>query len=661
MTFQSPQLIRFIFFFVLLAFIFSCENTQKPSIYDFSNVLDIINMPDSARSSNVFSFSDLGAWHSYALPEPKSVGGFTGPFLMTQNNGIWLSDQLLKLQISKDGEKLDLTAASNVELDYFPGRLVQKFKINSIEVVMQLIFIDSRSALIETQLTSTKDCKVQLFWKGKHWFGAVKEDDDLHITLENGGYLTSQFDRDIDVQKDSENEFLISSRKSISLKSRKPFRTYYTQSIYFDSSDQIQSADLNINGLIESNSYFVKNEKRWNNYLASILNLKFPEYQHVAVKSLETLITNWRSPAQDILHNGIFPSYAYRGFHGVWSWDSWKHAVAVALFDPELAKEQLRVMYDYQDDMGMIADVIYRNKEWNNWRDTKPPLSGWAIWKIYEADGDKAFLEEMYPKLVKYHNWWYQYRDNDQNGLCEYGSTDGTRIAAAWESGMDNAVRFDNAVMIKNNDQAWSLDQESVDLNAYLYAEKRYLAMIAEVLEDKEAMAAYKDEAVRLKQLISDNFYHTEKGFFYDRKLKSDEFRTVEGTEGWTPLWAKIASQNQANKVINVMLDSAKFNTFIPLPTFTKDHPKFNPRKGYWRGPVWLDQFYFGVEAMKEYGYPEEAEVLIKHLFKNAEGLASDGPIRENYHPITGEGLNARHFSWSAAHLLLLLQQEQVN
>ena len=30
-------------------------------------------------------------------------------------------------------------------------------------------------------------------------------------------------------------------------------------------------------------------------------------------------------------------------------------------------------------------------------------------------------------------------------------------------------------------------------------------------------------------------------------------------------------------------------------------------------------------------------------------------PIYENYNPLTGEGLNAQGFSWSAAHILMLL------
>lgn len=55
----------------------------------------------------------------------------------------------------------------------------------------------------------------------------------------------------------------------------------------------------------------------------------------------------------------------------------------------------------------------------------------------------------------------------------------GQELLRHGESGMDNAVRFDEAVLMKNNDKAWSLNQESVDLNAYLYAEKNiYLSWL---------------------------------------------------------------------------------------------------------------------------------------------------------------------------------------
>ena len=105
------------------------------------------------------------------------------------------------------------------------------------------------------------------------------------------------------------------------------------------------------------------------------------------------------------------------------------------------------------------------------------------------------------------------------------------------------------------------------------------------------------------------------------------------------------------------MKDKEKFNTLVPLPTFTASHPKFDPLNGYRRGPVWLDQFYFGVEGLKRYGYYTFAAELQNRLFKNAEGLLSDAPIYENYHPLTGKGLNAINFSCSAAHILMLLKK----
>ncbi len=78
--------------------------------------------------------------------------------------------------------------------------------------------------------------------------------------------------------------------------------------------------------------------------------------------------------------------------------------------------------------------------------------------------------------------------------------------------------------------------------------------------------------------------------------------------------------------------------------------------KGYWRGPVWLDQFAFGTEGLRRYGYGKLAAALEAKLLANAEGLTGNQPIYENYHPLTGKGLNARNFSWSAAHLLMILK-----
>lgn len=82
-------------------------------------------------------------------------------------------------------------------------------------------------------------------------------------------------------------------------------------------------------------------------------------------------------------------------------------------------------MFKFQAADGMIPDCIFRDTfiEKHNWRNTTRPLAAWAVWEIYEQTQDLDFLKEILPKLEKYHQWWYAYRDNDSNGLCEYGST----------------------------------------------------------------------------------------------------------------------------------------------------------------------------------------------------------------------------------------------
>ena len=163
-----------------------------------------------------------------------------------------------------------------------------------------------------------------------------------------------------------------------------------------------------------------------------------------------------------------------------------KQVVGMAPYDAEIAMENVRSIFDYQiqaddevrpQDAGAIIDCIFYNKgperggDGGNWneRNSKPPLAAWAVYNAYNASQDKEFLEEMYPKLVAYHNWWYTNRDTDQNGVAEYGGTvhkshyqkdeEGNILndengkplvnpqkvitAAAWESGMDNATRFD--------------------------------------------------------------------------------------------------------------------------------------------------------------------------------------------------------------------------
>ncbi|WP_222982426.1 MGH1-like glycoside hydrolase domain-containing protein [Flagellimonas meishanensis] len=669
---------KYIFtYLILILVLFGCEQNiqiQEPQKkYEVSeNILDYIGVPKTPRDRSMLMFSDLGAWFAYGLQDATDNGiGFSGPFLMTQENGVWASQGLGNLQLSINGNKVLGWKNALVTQKSFTGQLEQVFADSLLGIWQQLVFKSGHTAIQRSVVTNRSKAPVTL---KAHFLGTLF-DLDLHISKEEDrlklvsgksdavGYI--QFlNKPMDISVENESSFNASSEQfTLEPGDSKSFLVSQTFIFpeYSWEEEKREISQVDFDTLLK---FRQREKERELSALGKNLKDNFRDsvYEQLVSKAHLTLQNNWRIPAGELKHQGLFPSYHYEWFHGFWSWDSWKHAVGLSLYNPELAKDQMRAMFDFQRENGFIVDCVYRDTtiEAHNYRDTKPPLSAWAVAKIMEKDSDTSFVKEMYPKLVKYHNWWYADRDHDQDGLCEYGSTDGTLIAAKWESGMDNAIRFDDSKILKNSENAFSLDQESVDLNAYLYAEKLHLATLAEVLENNKEAKMWKDEAAILKERIQQQFFDDDDGWFYDTNLKGDTFIKGAGSEGWIPLWAKAATQQQAEAVKAQMMDPKKFYVKVPFQTMAADHPKFNPLKGYWRGPNWLDQAYFGIKGLRNYGFGQEADEATVKLLNGAEGLLDKGsPIYENYHPLTGKGLNAPNFSWSAAHLLMMLTSDE--
>ena len=316
----------------------------------------------------------------------------------------------------------------------------------------------------------------------------------------------------------------------------------------------------------------------------------------------------------------------------------------------------------------------------------------------YEGEQNKTPLLE---RCILSDDKWYQCAGMDiyQEVIVnsQYSALDiGAQHGAAWESGMDNAARFgfinhqqlqtyaikkyqgnierarkDWQVMFYENLSergellGFSINQESVELNTYLANEKVLLANMSELLKEKKVATQYRKASEKLSKIINQCFFDEETGFYYDRKISANStdkkgvcsgellVERGKGPEGWSPLWGNVADKNKAEQVKNVMLNANEFNTKVPLGTAALSNPAYDANI-YWRGRVWLDQVYFGLVALDNYGYKEETKELLDKLINHAEGLNGDGAIRENYNPETGKVQGATNFSWSAAHLLML-------
>jgi len=632
---------------------------------DYLDVLDLHGSPQAPTDRSFNIFFDAGSWHGYSLPPAgEAETGFSGPFVHSLANGQWVGARFaqLTLQGAASGKGI---ALSEIASHAAPGYLVRRFSGPGLTVSQTLFYADSWHALVRIELTAKTSQDVDLSVGGRAMSpqeaSLAKIGDAVTQTFSHSNsMLRTRLHADgVSAYRItlSGSDYRIALNRPLHLESNQTVTVFVEQTLLYDAQAETPPP-------VDYATAWAGNRARWAGYLKSVASshlagLPDATARRVSVKAILTLLGNWRAARGDLHHDGVIPSYSNPDFNGFWAWDSWKHAAALAWFAPELARDQMRAMFDYQRADGMVPDCIFLRKADNNWRDSKPPLAVWAALEIHRATGNKAFLAEMYDKLVRYHRWWFTARDHDHNGVAEYGSTDGTEIAAKWESGMDNGVRFDAISMRKNGDGAWSMDQESADLNAYLYREKLDLAQVAAILGRTRDHAQWLKEAATMKAAIQARMFDKAGGYFFDVKLGSGDPVRVYGSEGWTPLWAGVATSDQARSVVRTMLDPRKFATVMPFPTLAADDSRFSPIKGYWRGPVWLDQALFGIEALRRFGYRRQADVMARRLVLNAKGLAQQAPMYENYDPLTGQGYQSPNFSWSAASYLLLLQKSR--
>lgn len=760
----------------------STTNTSDLKATQYKNVIDRTGSPDYMRDYDFDDhqrfnpFFDMGAWHGHLLPDnDDGMGGFPGTALLTEEYINFMANNFDRLSVYKDDKKVEF----NMEAYSLPGALVQILTSDDVTIEMTLRFATNRTSLVETKIIT--NTPVELVWDGQLIEGnhakeeksqsektiaeeypnynrtIVPTDDGLKVTfgkvratwsLLTSGESEYQIHKSIPTTTQVEG---LSFNSTAKIEQSTTIYTTYSHVLTAEENQEEQIKILDI--FAHPQQYLTASEKRWENYLEKGLTNPdaTPAQERVAVKAMETLNANWRGAAGVMQFDSVTPSVTARWFSGnqTWPWDTWKQAYAMAHFNPEVAKDNIRAMFAYQIqaddavrpwDKGFIPDLVAYNTSpergggggnWNE-RNTKPSLAAWAVMEVYKTTEDKAWLEEMYPKLVAYHDWWLRNRDNNGNGVPEYGAsrdkahnTDNgdmlftvergnkkeelagldkyqeiiksgnydhieipAQTAASWESGRDDAAAFGFIdkeqldVYVKNGGKrsdwevkfaqnrdkngtllGYSLLQESVDQASYMYSDNQYLAEMADILGKTSEAKDFREKADKLANYINTCMFDEGTGFFYDIRIEDKPLANgcagkpiVErgkGPEGWSPLFNKAATQSHADAVVKVMKDPKEFNTYVPLGTAALTSPAFGPDI-YWRGRVWVDQFYFGLKGMESYGYRDDAVQMASAFFDHADGLVGDGPIRENYNPLTGDQQGAPNFSWSSAHLYML-------
>ena len=311
----------------------------------------------------------------------------------------------------------------------------------------------------------------------------------------------------------------------------------------------------------------------------------------------------------------------------VWAWDHCFNAIALSYHNPNLAWDQFMLMFDYQSETGRIPDCV--SDTYAIWNFVKPPVHGWALLRMMQAMTlTKEQYAEAYDKLSKWTNWWLTYRDEDNDGICEYQHGN--------DAGWDNSTVFiENPVM------------ELPDLSAFLIIQMGALSKLAKRLgKDSDAEKWQKKADEMLSAMLNHSFENA-----LPRAVISGTHKTVESNSLILYLPILLGDKLPADireQMISV-LKSERFYTEYGLATEAIDSDLYNS-DGYWRGPIWAPSTLLLIDGLANCGEKEFAKDIAK---KFCDMVVKSG-CAENFDALTGEGLRDKAYTWTSSVFLIL-------
>jgi hypothetical protein len=329
----------------------------------------------------------------------------------------------------------------------------------------------------------------------------------------------------------------------------------------------------------------------------------------------------------------ITPSKSAYG-RGVWLWDSAFHIFALVTGGPEalqLAKDQVIVLVENGERLGHLPREVWVGEA--NRELQAPGVLTWAVLEIFQRTRDREFLERVYPMLGRNNVWWYQNKDVNGNGLCEWQRAD---------SGWDTSPRFDRG------------EVDAVDLNCWLYLDQQMLARIATLLRKRDEAAQWRERSAQTRRLIQQHLWHDESGMFLDR-LPDGEWITVKTPATYWTMMTGVATKAQAQRMVAYLRDPQVFATEWPIPCVAANEKTYAPND-YWRGPVWINLNWLTIRGLRAYHYDDLADWLEK---KSLDVIAGEPFPREYYNPETGAGLGAQNYNWTGGLFIRMICDQQ--
>jgi len=343
-----------------------------------------------------------------------------------------------------------------------------------------------------------------------------------------------------------------------------------------------------------------------------------------------------------------------------WFWDSCFHAVALARFDPERARIEMRSLLANAQPDGFVAHVTFWQREkYEEMLSTysiayrtpylsdciQPPLLAEGVAAGAQGDGGDAYLTEVLPAVRRYYDWLDRVRDPDRDGL----------IATAWER-----VAGPYAEVGRDPDRMFGLDLfvvEDVLVNSIYAENERVLAELLERTGDRADAEEMRRRARRTTTALVDKCYDRDAGLFFDLAGADEEMLRTNSVSSLMPLLLPDLPAPIAATLIDHLGDPREYAAPFPVPSVAMNVPSFSAGpvgKLVWRGPSWMNTNWYLSRGLRRHGRPDVAAMIEDRSAR----LVEDHGFREYYNPITGEGAGAQDFSWTGIVVDMLARRE---
>jgi len=392
----------------------------------------------------------------------------------------------------------------------------------------------------------------------------------------------------------------------------------------------------------------------------------------IAALAHRTLEANWREGRRP---DGTAYAFTCPGpprYRHMWHWDSCFHAVAWRCFDVARARDELRTVLRSGRGDGFLPHTVFWHSppHWRraplyatrryhgDWRTHSigPPLLAWA-WELVAAaseDDDPGFATEALDGLAAHLDWLAIERDPDGDGLLT--------IVLPDESGLDDSPQYDSVFgrMVHYRpgygELLWRCRRHGWRARDIVAASDRHtedvLVNVAYVLSLRALArlsgdARWHARAQRTQDALVARCFDEGRGLFFDLAGHAERRVEVATWSSLAPLALPELPEAIAARLVDHLLDDRRFRAPVGIPSVSRDEPSFRPGLHLWRtwrGPSWVNTAYLLLPGLRRAGEDAEADRITAAL----AGAALRHGLREYYDPLSGRGLAASGFGWSA-------------